>query len=87
MAPASSTLPLVVDLDGTLIRNDLLHETASRFISQHPLRRRHLVSWLLQGKARLKRELWAAAPVRVEHLAYNQELLAWLRQEKERGRS
>ncbi|MSZ77069.1 MAG: UbiA family prenyltransferase, partial [Actinobacteria bacterium] len=32
-------------------------------------------------------ELWDAAPVRVEHLAYHPELLTWLRQEKARGRT
>ncbi len=28
--------PLVVDLDGTLIRTDMLVESASQFLIQHP---------------------------------------------------
>ena len=31
-------LPLVVDLDGTLIKTDLLFESANQFITQHPFR-------------------------------------------------
>jgi len=80
-------LPLVVDLDGTLIANDVLLETASRFISQHPLRGANVVRWLSAGKVTLKRELWSAAPVRVDRLQYHPELLAWLNQERATGRT
>jgi 4-hydroxybenzoate polyprenyltransferase/phosphoserine phosphatase len=84
---ATRALPLVVDLDGTLISNDLLHETASRFLSLHPLRCAQLAVWLVQGRAKLKRELWAAAPVNVVHLAYHQGLLTWLSDERDQGRT
>ena len=33
----SDRTPLVVDVDGTLIRSDLLHETALLFAARHPL--------------------------------------------------
>ncbi|MDN4172681.1 UbiA family prenyltransferase [Nocardioides sp. SOB77] len=80
-------IPLVVDLDGTLMANDMLWETASRFLSQHPGRAHWLVRWAAQGKAHLKKELWAAAPVRVERLKYHAELVDWLREERARGRT
>lgn len=87
MTATPTQLPLVVDLDGSLIANDLLLETTSRFVSQHPRRSIRLIGWLSRGKAVLKHELWTAAPVRVEHLAYHPELLAWLREEKAEGRT
>ena len=33
-----SALPLVIDLDGTLIKTDLLFESANQFIMRHPFR-------------------------------------------------
>jgi hypothetical protein len=40
------SIPLVVDLDGTLIRGDLLHESALRLISREPWRIFQLPFWL-----------------------------------------
>ena len=34
----AGSIPLVVDLDGTLIRGDLLHESALRLVSREPWR-------------------------------------------------
>ena len=35
-APADA-VPLVVDVDGTLVATDLLHEAALQFVAAHPL--------------------------------------------------
>ena len=35
--PADQGTPLVVDVDGTLIQSDLLHEAALQFVARHPL--------------------------------------------------
>ena len=78
--------PLVVDLDGTLIKTDLLAETASTFLVQRPLRALQLVAWLAQGRAELKAKLARAVQVDVSVLPYHAELLAWLRGEKAKGR-
>lgn len=87
-SPASPTplRPLVVDLDGTLMANDMLWETASLFVSRHPGRLPQLARWLSGGKAHLKQELWTAAPIRVDRLRYHEDLISWLREEKESGR-
>ncbi|BBN63107.1 hypothetical protein [Pseudomonas sp. KUIN-1] len=42
--------PLVVDLDGTLLRSDMLFETAAVFTRNHPLQLFSLFVWLQQGK-------------------------------------
>lgn len=79
--------PLVVDLDGTLITTDLLHETASAYLSRHPARAFDLVRWGFRGKQALKSELHSRVPVDPATLPYNQSLLSWLTSEREAGRS
>jgi hypothetical protein len=49
--------PLVVDLDGTLIRTDMLVESASQFLIQNPFQFFKSLLWLLRGKTVLKAEL------------------------------
>jgi 4-hydroxybenzoate polyprenyltransferase len=77
---------LVVDLDGTLIKTDLLVETASSFMIEQPWQVFRLAGWLAAGRATLKARLAEATSVDVAALPYNQELLGWLRDEKQRGR-
>lgn len=79
-------LPLVVDLDGTLIKTDLLAETASRFLIEQPFRFFKLLVWLAQGKSALKSRLAESTRIDVAMLPYNEKLLNWLRQEKAQGR-
>ncbi len=78
--------PLVVDLDGTLIRTDLLVESASQFLIQHPFQFFKLLQWLLRGKTVLKAELAQQAQLDVSSLPYNREVLAWLQLQKRTGR-
>ena len=79
--------PLAVDLDGTLIKTDLLQETASDFATSKPLRLPQMLLWLLSGgRARLKARLAAHCAIDAAALPWNQEVLSWLKQEKERGR-
>ncbi|MFO1280457.1 MAG: hypothetical protein U1F04_12960 [Burkholderiaceae bacterium] len=59
------SLPLVVDLDGTLIKTDLLAETANRFLVEQPFRFFKLLVWLAQGKSALKTHLAEAAHIDV----------------------
>ncbi len=82
--PAS--IPLVVDLDGTLIRTDLLHESAVALFRTAPLRALLMPFWLRRGKAALKQKLAQHTSIDTGLLPYNQELLAWLGQQREAGR-
>lgn len=81
-----SGIPFVVDLDGTLIRTDLLLESGFAFIRAQPLRLFAPIAWLAGGKARLKAELAAAAPLEVSALPYDLELMELLAAEKAKGR-
>lgn len=79
-------VPLVVDLDGTLLRTDLLLESALRLIKQKPWLILFMPLWLLRGRAYLKRKIFQRVQIDVSLLPPNEELLAWLRDEKSRGR-
>lgn len=79
--------PLVVDLDGTLIQTDMLHETTVRALRNAPQLLLMLPAWLARGKAHLKQQLAGRATVDVSALPFNTVLLEALRLEKARGRT
>ena len=54
---SEGTIPLVIDVDGTLARTDLLYESALKFIARYPMQFWRLLVWLLQGKGVLKSKL------------------------------
>lgn len=78
--------PLVVDLDGTLIRTDLLHESALQLARSRPLQALLLPVWLAQGKAAMKRRIAERTALDASTLPYDGALLDWLRSERARGR-
>ncbi|GAB3478798.1 UbiA family prenyltransferase [Marinomonas epiphytica] len=78
--------PLIVDLDGTLIKTDILYENANSFICSSPEKAPLLLKWLLSGKSTLKDELSERTGVDASTLPYNDELLNWLQDEKSNGR-
>lgn len=77
--------PLYVDLDGCLLKTDLLIESflvaARSFDTWY-----RLPSWLLRGKAHLKARLGERAELNPELLPYNMELVDYLKTERARGR-
>jgi 4-hydroxybenzoate polyprenyltransferase len=86
-AAADLGLPLVVDLDGTLLRSDMLAESFLALLSEAPLRTLTATAALFHGKAALKAALaQAAAPPDLETLPWNRELLDLLEAERARGR-
>ena len=78
--------PLVVDLDGTLIRTDMLHESALRALRDNPFDTLRIPYWLSQGKAVLKRNLSNRTDFDPSSLPYNHDLLDWLKQQRAQGR-
>jgi 4-hydroxybenzoate polyprenyltransferase/phosphoserine phosphatase len=79
--------PLVVDLDGTLIHTDMLHESALRTLRNRPFDVVRIPFWLAQGKAVLKQRLAPGADFDPASLPYNETLLDWLKQQKAAGRT
>ncbi|WP_062387566.1 UbiA family prenyltransferase [Pseudomonas abietaniphila] len=78
--------PLVVDLDGTLLRSDLLMETAMAFVRSQPLKVFKLLGWLLKGKAALKEGLALETQIDVSVLPYDPQIIELINAEKATGR-
>ena len=77
---------LVVDLDGTLIHTDMLHESALKLFRDRPLDTLRIPLWLSRGKAVLKEQLASRTHVDPKTLPYNTALLSWLKSQKSEGR-
>ena len=78
--------PIVVDLDGTLVHIDTLHEAAIRTLRDKPWRLIRIPLVLSRGKSVLKAYLAQGQDFDAAHLPYNNELLAWLMQQRAAGR-
>jgi 4-hydroxybenzoate polyprenyltransferase len=87
MPPRSTSVPLCVDLDGTLIYTDLLWESLAQLMGRKPWLLPLVPFWLLSGRAALKQRLAQAVDLDPAALPYNGPLLEWLRAEKRDGRS
>ena len=86
-APDIAALPvLCVDLDGTLVKSDTLHDSALAVARKRPVDLLKIPSWLVDGKASLKRHLAETVQLDIAHLPYNRELLQYLEQQRANGR-
>lgn len=78
--------PLCVDLDGTLLATDTLHEAVLAVVAADWGVVARLPGWLAAGKACLKRELAARWALDASALPYNADVVRLLERERERGR-
>jgi phosphoserine phosphatase len=76
----------VIDLDGTLVLTDMLHESALRALREKPLNSLRIPFWLLRGKAALKSNLADLTAFNPTSLPYNQDLVDWLKLQRAQGR-
>ncbi len=77
---------LCVDLDGTLIRGNLLWECVLLLLKTHPATLFRLPFWLLRGRSFLKRRLADRVQIDPARLPYRQQVLDLLQREKLAGR-
>ncbi len=77
---------MVVDLDGSLLRSDMLLETIAAAARGAPQVVLLIPLWLLSGRAHLKARLAERASVREELLPYRTDVVEWLASERGRGR-
>ena len=85
-ATTAQSRPLVVDLDGTLIKTDLTLETIGQYLSRRPWGFFTLVAWLGRGRPYLKSQLEKFTSIDAATLPYNEAVLEWLKSEKSAGR-
>jgi len=80
------SLPLCVDLDGTLVKSDTLVDSVLALVRQNPRSLVLIPGWLAQGKAAFKQHVTSAVTIDVEVLPYNKPLLEFLHREHATGR-
>lgn len=83
---AAQSVPLCVDLDGTLIRSDLLHESLLALLRRNPFYILLLPLWTLKGRAHLKRQIAHRIRINPASLPFNEEFVQFLSEEKRIGR-
>jgi 4-hydroxybenzoate polyprenyltransferase len=81
-----TTIPLVVDLDGTLIFTDLLYEAIILFVKKNPLNIFLCFLWLFKGKVYFKNKIFSIVIIQSKLLPYNRALIDFLEKEKAKGR-
>ena len=80
-------VPLFVDLDGTLIKTDLLIESAFFLLKKQPWMLLLMVYWLALGKARLKEEIAKRSALDFRVLPLQNEFVEFLHTEAKKGRT
>jgi 4-hydroxybenzoate polyprenyltransferase len=85
-ATPGQTRPLCVDLDGSLLATDLLHESLLSTLQRSPWLILACVVWAARGRAHLKNQLALRARLDVASLPYREEVVAFLGEERSRGR-
>jgi len=86
MASEPADTPLCVDLDGTLVRTDLVWECIVLLFKVQPLALFLIPVWLLRGRAHLKRELAQRTKLDVATLPYRSECISFLTTQRKQGR-
>jgi len=82
----SPSIPLCVDLDGTLVKLDTLHQAFFLLLRRDFASILRIPGWMLKGKAYLKDQVMQRITLDASVLPYNQTFLAWLRAERAAGR-
>lgn len=80
-------IPLVVDLDGTLLKSDSLWEGFYRTMAKRPWAIFQILSWLFRGRVALKRNLAPDILSEVADWPYNDEVLRAIESARENGRA
>jgi 4-hydroxybenzoate polyprenyltransferase/phosphoserine phosphatase len=82
-----ATLPLCVDLDGTLVKSDTLVDSLLALARKRPVLLLKLPGRLAHGKAAFKAFVTESIQLDVAHLPYNRLLLNYLQQQRAAGRA
>ena len=80
------SIPLVVDVDGSLVNGDLLIEGTLRLLATTPFKLFSLPFWLAKGRAALKRRVAQAVSLPPETLVLNPAVLEEIAAAKAAGR-
>jgi len=79
-------MTLCVDLDGTLVRSDTLHENILLLLRTSPRSLVSALATLSHGRAAFKRAVSSRVALRPDLLPYNEKLVAYLAEQAAQGR-
>jgi 4-hydroxybenzoate polyprenyltransferase/phosphoserine phosphatase len=85
-AGSPHSVPLAVDLDGTLIRTDMMWESLVRLLRRNPFKAFLSLFALLRGRALFKQLIAAQVQVDPANVPYHAAFLDWLKNQKAAGR-
>jgi 4-hydroxybenzoate polyprenyltransferase len=86
-AVSVATVPLCVDLDGTLVKSDTFHDSLCVLLRSRPAGLFRIPGWLSRGgKAKVKAEVASLAPLDAAYLPYNHAVLHFLHEQHQLGR-
>lgn len=77
---------LAIDLDGTLVRTDVLIESVLQLVARHPFAVPALLGWLFLGRAEFKRRVAARVAVDPAQLPYEPRVVELARAARASGR-
>ncbi len=83
----SQSIPLCVDLDGTLVKLDTLHQALFLLLRREPACIFKIPGWIAKGKSHLKEQVMQRVSLDASTLPYNTKLLGYLRKEHAAGRT
>ena len=81
-----SAIPLCIDLDGTLLRTDLLHESLLALVREDSRALLSLPGWLASGRAQFKHAIAGRVQIDAATLPYNQVVIARIEAARAEGR-
>ncbi len=87
MTTLNQEIPLCVDLDDTLVATDTLWESIFVLLRSNPFYGFLLPFWMLKGKAYFKHQIAQRVHLNVAILPYRNDILTFLRQQKQQGRT
>ncbi|NKB24432.1 MAG: UbiA family prenyltransferase [Kiritimatiellae bacterium] len=83
----SKAIPLCIDLDGTLLKTDMLWESLLLLIKKKIFYVLFLPFWLAKGRASFKHEVAKRVTIEPQTLPYRLEVLSYLETQKKKGRT
>jgi phosphoserine phosphatase len=82
--PTDAALPLIVDLDGTLVLTDTLHEAFLALLRVNPWVAFKTLFSIPKGRAKFKERVAEVTPLQLTQLPYNKDLLLFLKSQGNR---
>jgi 4-hydroxybenzoate polyprenyltransferase len=85
-ADDADRVPLVVDVEGALVKTSLLQEKIMQFLARTPLEAWRLLPWIVQGRLSLRRNLDVQVSLQGNTIPLRSETMASIRKAQSQGR-